>query len=127
MPHEVTHPAQPPALQRWEQFEHLCGTKVRDSDILWASGLSPAERLAVVDDLLGTIRAARIAAGDWHQVDDRAWRETLSDRIRQVEAFKRFDEANRGTRPVADATFEGLLPPSRTPSIGDGAWRSLKN
>jgi len=77
--------------------------------------------LAVVDDLLGTIRAARIAAGDWQQVDDRAWRETLSDRIRQVEAFKRFDEANRGTRPVADATFEGLLPPSKTPSIGHGA------
>jgi len=103
MVQEVIYPAGPPARQRWEQFEHLCGTKVRASDALWASGLSPAERLAVVDDLLGTIRAARIAAGDWQQVDDRAWRETLSDRIRQVEAFKRFDEANRGTRPVADA------------------------
>jgi hypothetical protein len=103
MVHKANHPALPPARQRWEQFEHLCGTKVRASDASWASGLSPAERLAVVDDLLGTIRAARIAAGDWQQVDDRAWRETLSDRIRQVEAFKRFDEANRGTRPVADA------------------------
>ena len=103
MVHDVSHPVVPPARQRWEQFEHLCGTQVRASDASWARGLSPAERLAVVDDLLGTIRAVRVAAGDWQQVDDRAWRETLSDRIRQVEAFQRLDEASRGTRPVADA------------------------
>lgn len=103
MDHEITRATVHPARQRWEQFVYLYGTQVRGSDASWALGLSPAERLAVVDDLLGTIQAARIAAGDWQQVDDRAWRETLSDRIRQVEAFQRLDEASRGTRPVADA------------------------
>lgn len=89
--------------QRWELFESLCGDRARASDAAWARGLSPGERLAVVDDLFLTVRAARRAAGDWRQVDDLAWQQTLEDRIRQVAAFRRFDEATGGTRPVADA------------------------
>lgn len=89
--------------QRWEVFEKLCGDRVRASDASWARGLSPAERMAVADDLFMTVRAARVGAGDWQQVDDLAWHETLNDRVRQVQAFRRFDEATHGTRPVADA------------------------
>ncbi len=84
-------------------FEALCGDRVRASDAAWALGLSAAERLALVDDLFLTVRAARRDAGDWPRVDDFAWQETLRDRIRQVESFRRFDEASRGTRPVANA------------------------
>jgi hypothetical protein len=92
------------ALQRrWQLFEQLCGDRVRASDASWACGLSPAERLAVSDDLFVTVRAARLAAGDWHQVDDRNWQESLRDRLRQVQAFQQFDKATRGTSPLADA------------------------
>ena len=86
-----------------ELFEQLCGEKVRASDAAWVHGLLPAERVAVADDLFVTVRAARVAAGDWQQVDDRAWQETLSDRIHQVRAFRRYDEALRGSSPLADA------------------------
>lgn len=88
---------------RWEAFESLCGDRARASDAAWARGLSPVQRLAVVDDLFVTVRAARCRAGDWSLVDALAWRQTLDDRIRQVEAFRRFDEASGGTSPVADA------------------------
>ena len=88
---------------RWQLFEELCGEKVRISDAAWVLGLLPAERLAVADDLFVSVRAARVAAGDWQQVDARAWQETLSDRIQQVRAFRRYDEALRGTSPLADA------------------------
>lgn len=84
-------------------FESLCGERVRASDAAWARGLSAADRLALVDDLFLTVRAARRDAGDWLRVDDLAWKETLCDRIRQVESFRRFDEASRGTGPVANA------------------------
>ena len=90
-------------LQRWKLFESLCGDRVRAHDAAWAVGLSPAARLAVADDLLTTIRAARVAAGDWQALDDRAWRETLDDRNLQVAAFRRLDEVRHGTGPVADA------------------------
>ncbi|NQW46538.1 MAG: hypothetical protein HQ464_02085 [Planctomycetes bacterium] len=97
-------PPQPLApQQRWQLFEQLCGNRVRASDASWACGLSPAERLAVTDDLFVTVRAARVAAGDWHQVDDRNWQESLRDRLRQVRAFQRFDKVARGTSPLADA------------------------
>ena len=92
-----------PPTHRWQLFEELCGEKVRISDAAWVLGLLPAERLAVADDLFVTVRAARVAAGDWHQVDARAWQETLSDRIQQVQAFRRYDEALHGTSPLADA------------------------
>jgi hypothetical protein len=89
--------------QRWELFEQLCGDRARASDTAWARSLPPAERLAVVDDLLMTVRSARVAAGDWQHVDDLAWRETLNERLLQVQAFRRLDEAMRGTGTVANA------------------------
>lgn len=89
--------------RRWDRFEKLCNARIMASDAAWASALSPAERIAMADDLLATVRAARIAAGDWHRVDDLAWHETLDDRMRQVQAFRRLDEAIRGSSPVADA------------------------
>lgn len=88
---------------RWDRFEKLCGDRIAASDVKWALGLSPAERIAVADDLLATVRTARIAAGDWHRVDDLAWQETLNSRLRQVQAFRRLDETIRGSSPVADA------------------------
>ena len=99
----VKMPNSPAPQQRWRLFEQLCGDRVRASDASWACGLSPAERLAVTDDLFVTVRAAHVAAGDWHQVEDRNWQESLRDRLRQVQAFQRFDEASRGTSPLADA------------------------
>ena len=94
--------------QRWQLFEQLCGARVRASDEAWARGLSPADRLAVVDDLFLSVRAARLAAGDWLSVDAAAWQETLHERMRQVRAFRRLDEARhdeapRGTGTLADA------------------------
>lgn len=92
-----------PYRRRWELFEAICGDRMRASDAAWAAALSPAERLAVADDLLTTIRAVRLAAGDWHAVDDRAWCETLAERDRHVAAFRRLDEVTHGSGPVADA------------------------
>ncbi len=96
-------PAAASLQQRWELFEQLCGARVRASDASWARSLQPGELLSVVDDLLMTVRGARIAAGDWQSVEDRAWRETLEERLRQVRAFRRFDEATRGSGTLADA------------------------
>jgi hypothetical protein len=84
-------------------FESLCGEMTRARDAAWAAGLTPAARLAVADDLLTTIRAVRVAAGDWQAVDDRAWRETLAERTLQVHAFRRLDEVTDGTGPMANA------------------------
>jgi len=98
-----TPPTSPDPRERWQLFEHLCGDRVRASDAAWARGLSPAERLAVADDLFVTVRAARIAAGDWQQVDERSWQDSLRDRLRQVHFFRRFDKVTSGTSPVADA------------------------
>lgn len=92
-----------PDQRRWDVFEAICGDRVRAGDVAWAASLSPAERLAVADDLLSTIRAVRVAAGDWQAVDDRAWCETLTERDRQVAAFRRLDEVTHGSGPVADA------------------------
>lgn len=92
-----------PNQRRWDLFEAICGDRVRAGDAEWAASLSPAERLAVADDLLTTIRGVRVAAGDWQAVDDRAWCETLAERDRQVAAFRRLDEVTHGSGPVADA------------------------
>lgn len=92
-----------PNQRRWDLFEAICGDRVRAGDAAWAASLSPAERLAVADDLLTTIRGVRVAAGDWQAVDDRAWCETLAERDRQVAAFRRLDEVTHGSGPVADA------------------------
>jgi len=89
-------------LGRWNLFETLAGERVRASDAAWAGGLSPAQRLAVVDDLLVTVRDVRRAAGDWQEIDDRAWEATLAARIFELAAFRRFDEANRGSSPLAN-------------------------
>jgi hypothetical protein len=92
-----------PDRRRWDLFEAICGDRVRAGDAAWAAALSPAGRLAVADDLLTTIRAVRVAAGDWRAVDDRAWRETLAERDRQVAAFRPLDAVTHGSGPVADA------------------------
>jgi hypothetical protein len=85
----------------WHRFEALAGERVRASDATWAGALSPAERLAVADDLFVTVRDVRLAAGDWQQVEDRAWEATLAARIREITAFRRLDEATRGSSPLA--------------------------
>jgi len=87
---------------RWNLFETLAGERVRASDAAWARGLSPAQRLAVADDLFVTVRDVRRAAGDWQEIDDRAWEATLAARIHDVAAFRRLDEANRGSSPLAN-------------------------
>ena len=74
----------------------------RASDAAWAGGLSPAQRLAVADDLFVTVRDVRRLAGDWQQIDDRAREATLAARIFELAAFRRFDEANRGSSPLAN-------------------------
>jgi hypothetical protein len=86
----------------WHRFEALAGERVRASDATWAGALSPAERLAVADDLFVTVRDVRLAAGDWQQVEDRAWEATLAARIREITAFRRLDEVNRGSSPLAN-------------------------
>ena len=48
---------------RWQLFEALAGERVRASDAAWALALSPAQRLAVADDLFVTVRDVRRAAG----------------------------------------------------------------
>ncbi len=102
------HPTSVSPRHRWQLFEQLCGERVRASDEAWARGLLPAGRLAVLDDLFLSVRAARLAAGDWDAVEAAAWQETLSERMRQVRAFRRLDEARRaeamrGTGTLADA------------------------
>jgi len=87
---------------RWQLFEALAGERVRASDVAWAGALSPAQRLAVADDLLVTVRDVRLAAGDWQEIDDRAWEATLAARIHDVAAFRRLDEANLGSSPLAN-------------------------
>jgi hypothetical protein len=87
---------------RWQLFETLAGERVRASDAAWAGGLSPAQRLAVADDLFVTVRDVRHAAGDWQEIDDRAWEATLAARIFELAAFRSFDEVNRGSSPLAN-------------------------
>lgn len=89
--------------QRWDLFESLCGDRVRASDAAWCRSLSPAERLAVTDDLFQTVRAARRAAGDWDEVEARAWHSDLVARDRFVAAFQAFDRATHGTGTAHDA------------------------
>ncbi len=88
--------------QRWDLFETLCGDRVRASDAAWCRSLSPAERLAITDDLFQAIRAARTAAGDWDAVEARAWQADLAARDRLVAAFQAFDRATHGTATAQD-------------------------
>ena len=87
---------------RWNLFEALAGERVRASAAAWAAALSPAQRLAVADDLCVTVRDVRRAAGDWQEIDDRAWEATLAARIFELAAFRRLDEVNRGSSPLAN-------------------------
>jgi len=84
-----------PNQRRWDLFEAICGERVRAGDAAWAASLSPAERLAVADDLLTTIRAVRVAAGDWQAVDDRAWCETLAGRPQDEQDIRGLVAAQR--------------------------------
>ena len=102
MAEDITPPEPWAPQQSWHLFEQLCGARVRASDASWNHGLSPAQRLTLADDLFATVRGARIAAGDWQQVDDRNWQESLRDRLRQVQAFQRFDKVTGGTSPLAN-------------------------
>lgn len=91
------------AQERWRLFEGNFGDRARASDIAWARHLTPAERLAVVDDLLNTVRTAHEVTGDWDAVEAVAWRETLAERRRLVAAFQTLDEVRLGSAPLADA------------------------
>ena len=102
MAEDITPPEPWAPQQSWHLFEQLCGARVRASDASWSQGLSPAQRLTLADDLFATVRGARIAAGDWQQVDQRSWQAALDERVSQVQAFKRLDEATRGTSPLAN-------------------------
>lgn len=86
----------------WSLFDEVWGGRVAEADAAWAAGLTPEARLAVVDDLFATVRAARLAGGDWPAVDERAWRETLDERLAAVQAFRSLDEARRGTAAPRD-------------------------
>lgn len=89
--------------QRWDLFESLCGARIRAGDAAWAAGLAPTARLALVDALLTTIRSARVAAGDWQALDDRAWHATLAERRVHVRPFRSLDDEMHGTGDLADA------------------------
>ncbi len=92
-----------PAWQRWALFEERFGPRARASDAAWARSLSPADRLAIVEDLFRAAHAAHALSGDWDAVDERAWCDTLAERRRLAAAFHRLDEVHRGCAPVADA------------------------
>jgi hypothetical protein len=91
------------AVQRWGLLDERFGALARASDTAWAKTLSPADRVAIVEDLFGVAYAAHERAGDWGAVDDLAWRETLAERRRLAAAFHRLDEVQRGCTPLADA------------------------
>jgi hypothetical protein len=101
----MTHPS--PASQdlrsRWEMYEERYGDLARASDAAWAASLTPLERLAIVDGLLSSVRNVRERAGDWDEVEARAWQAVLEERRGQVAAFHRLDEVQRGFSPSADA------------------------
>ena len=84
-------------------FDERFGARARASDAAWAESLSPAARLALVEELLEAVRSAHTAAGDWHIVDERAWNDSLAERRRAVAAFHRLDEVRGGWSPPADA------------------------
>ncbi|MCX7403641.1 MAG: hypothetical protein NTY87_11205 [Planctomycetia bacterium] len=89
--------------QNWKLFRQTWEDRVVASDASWNSGLTPTDRLTVTDDLFDTIRSARLATNDWQQVDECAWQDALAERLRMVEAFRRFDEAQRGITSPRDA------------------------
>lgn len=86
----------------WSAFDADWAPRVAAADATWAGNLSPEARLAIVDDLFGTIREARIAAGDWHRVDERAWSLALAERLSTVRAFRTLDEARRAAAAPRD-------------------------
>lgn len=88
--------------QDWSLFEAVWGDRVAASDAAWAAGLTPDARLAVVDDLFATVRAARLAGGDWAAVDEQAWKAALDERLAMVQAFRSLDEVRRGTAAPRD-------------------------
>jgi hypothetical protein len=84
-------------------YEERYGDLARASDAAWAASLTPLERLAIVDGLLSGVRNVRERAGDWDEVEARAWQAVLEERRGQVAAFHRLDEVQRGFSPSADA------------------------
>ena len=95
-------PSEPPR-HRWGLLETAFGDRIRESDAVWARSLSPAARIALVEELLCIARSAHEREGDWAAVEARAWAETLAERRRLVAECHRLDEVQRGTKPVADA------------------------
>jgi hypothetical protein len=61
------------------------------------------ERIAIVEDLFGTLRTAHDLAGDWRAIDARAWAETLEARQRFVASFEAYGEGFHGRAPLANA------------------------
>jgi len=96
-------PVSPDFHSRWAKFEERYGDLARASDAAWAAALTPGERLAIVDGLLSSVRDVRQRAGDWDEVEARAWQAALEERRDQVAAFRRLDEVQRGCGPSADA------------------------
>lgn len=90
-------------IDSWRLFDSRFGRQIRASDAAWARGLSPTERLGLVEELYGTARRAHEQSADWHTVERLAWRETLAERQRFVAALDRPKEAARGRSTVADA------------------------
>ena len=98
-------PTQPPQdpRRRWAVYEERYAGLARASDAAWVASLTPADRLAIVDSLLASVRAVRERAGDWEEVDARAWQAALEERAVQVTAFCRLVEVTRGCGPATDA------------------------
>ena len=90
---ERSTPPASAAHARWAEFDRRYGDQARSSDAVWATSLSPAKRIAIVEDLFATVRGVHEAAGDWVDIDARAWHETLEKRRRFVTAFANYREA----------------------------------
>ena len=104
MGHAHSLTARTSSSARWAEFDRRYGDRARASDAAWATSLSPAERIAIVEDLFATVRGVHETTGDWGDVDARAWHETLEQRRRFVTAFANYGEATTDgqRRSVAD-------------------------
>jgi len=88
---------------RWKIFESRFGRQARASDAAWCRGLSPAARVAIVEDLYAMARQVHEGAADWSAVEDLAWQRTLAERRHFVAAIHSHWKTTRGCTSVADA------------------------
>lgn len=94
---------EPPTIRRWAEFDRLFNERIRASDAAWAATLDPTARIAIVEELFATAHRVRDTAGDWENIDARAWVETLAERRRFVASFSAYGEVSDGRATVADA------------------------